>query len=399
MSSTPIFTFQDACELMFEQYNPATKPPTGRELRMAKAAVSAAYRDCANAHNWHYYQRRTTLATDADYSTGTVAYDHTAGAYERMLTLTTGTWPTNAARGTVVIDDVHYDVEERKSSSIITLGANSNPGADIAAGETYLWYRDAYPLPVNFRKLRAIIDCSNPSRHLEYMDPSSHLFTSREWNGVGDADFYTIRNEGDYIGSLSLLLSPAPDSAKSYELLYTVAPPPLVTYKYATGTISCTAAATTVTGSGTAFVAAHKGCVIRFTTSTTLEPTGVMGLADGTDNPYLAQRIITTVTDSATLVIDSAVSSTTSLSGCKYVISDPIDVEPITMRSYFEALCAYHYARLTKRKEQRDMLSDAHRALLEAMTNDSRTDEMVRAVPWGDNEGWAEAWGSVDGTP
>lgn len=396
MSSTPLFSFQDACELLWESFNPATKPPTGRELRMAKAAVVAAYRDCATAHNWHYYQRRTTLKTDADQSSSTITYTHTGGAYERMVTLAAGSWPTNAVRGSIEIASVPYDVEDRKSSSVITLTANSNPGANVAAGTSYVWYRDAYPLPVNFRKLLAIIDCTNPGRRLEYMAPSSHLITSRDWNGVGDADWYTIRNEGDYLGSLALVLGPAPDAAKSYELLYTITPAQLATYKYSTGTISCTAASTTVTGSGTAFAQSHVGCIMRFTTSTTSEPTDVVGTIDGTANPYLAQRIVTAVSDSATLTIDAAVSSTTTLTDTKYTLSDPIDVEPLTMRSYFEALCAYHYARLTKRKEQREMLADAHRALLMAMANDSRSDEMVRAVPWGENEGWAEAWGTVD---
>jgi len=396
MASTPLFSFQDACELLWESFNPATKPPTGRELRMAKAAVVTAYRDLPNVYPWTYYQRRTTFATEADYSTGTVAYDHTAGTYERMLTLTSGTWPTNAARGTVIIDSVHYDVEDRKSDSIITLTANSNPGADVAAGESYVWYRDSYPLPVNFRSIQTIVDCALADRPLEYIPPSSHLFTSREWSGVGDPELFTIRNEGDYIGSLALLFSPAPSSARSYEILYDASPAQLTTYKYSTGTMSCAAASTTVTGSGTAWAQSHVGCVMRFTTSTTIEPTDVVGTVDGTANPYLAQRIVTAVTNSGSLTIDAAVSSTTSLSGTMYTLSDPIDVEPLTMRSYFEALCAYHYARLTKRKDQRDLWAYAQKSLLEAMNSDQRARQIVSAAGGSDTRNWSRTWGTVD---
>lgn len=399
MATTQLFTFQDCCELIWESFNPASKPPKDRELRMAKTACITAYRDLVNIHPWTYYQRRTTLATEADYSTGTVGYDHTGGTYERQLTLATGTWPTNAARGCVKISSVSYDIEDRKSTSVVTLTANSNPGADVAAGTSYLWYRDAYPLPVNFRKLQNIIDCTVPGRCMEWVSPASHLFSTRVWGGVGDPEQFTIRNDGDYIGSLSIIFSPVPDTAKSYDLLYDATPLPLQTYKYATGTISCTAGDTTVTGSGTSFSANHVGAVMRFTTSTAFEPTDTVGLVDGNNNPYIAQRIITTVGSTTSLTIDSAVSATTSISGAKYTISDAIDVEPTTMRSYFEASCMYHYARLTKRKEQGELLGYAHRTLLEAMAADSRTHQITNTLPAGDGPSWSEYWGTVDSIP
>src|SRR5688572_30035894 len=78
--------------------------------RFARRAVLAAYADLPNHHRWSYYKEVGRLVTVDDYSTGTVEFDYTAGANERQLTLTDGTWPEWAALGAVVIDTTPYSV-------------------------------------------------------------------------------------------------------------------------------------------------------------------------------------------------------------------------------------------------------------------------------------------------
>ena len=393
---TAIFTFQDMAEFLWGTFNPATKPPTGRELRTAKQAVVTAYRDILNIHNWLYYNRRIPLRTEATQSTSTIAYDHTGGSYERMVTIAAGTWPTTAARGVIVIAGVHYDVEDYKSTTVITLGVNSNPGADIAAGTTYSWYRESYPLPVNFRKLSAIAQQGGNYAPLDYIDATSDMFLARDLGvSTGDPTRVTIGNDGDYIGALSLIFSPAPATAVSYDVTYQASQRPLHTYKYATGTVTVAAGSTAVLGIATAFTSFHAGSIIRFTESTTVEPTDVAGNCNGDDNPFIAQRMVMSVTDGTHLIIDSAVSATSTLTGTKYVISDPIDIEPIVMRTYFECLCEYHYARLTKQKEQAEMYGTATRELLIAMNADSRCRQLLSAASDGASVGWSDTWGDV----
>ena len=401
MAVTPIFTMQDAVEYTWEVMNPAVKPPTGRELRIAKMAAIRAYRDLANRFEWSYYKRRGIIRTEAYYKTGTVAFDFTGGTYERQLTLTTGTWPTNAARGQVVISNVHYPVESRKSDSVVTLDANINPGADVAAATSYEWYRDAYPLPVNFRRMGQIIESTsggNPNP-LEFVNPSSLLYNTRYESGstTADPDWYTIRNAGDYMGSLSMFFGRGPTTAKTYDMLYEVSPRPLRTYKYATGTITLAAGSTALTGNTTAFTEFHEGCIIRFTSSTTVEPTDMSGNVNGDDNPYIAQRSILAVASGTAATIDSEVSSTTTLTTTKYTISDPIDIEPIIMRSPFEALCLYHFARLTKRKDAVQLERDAEVAILNAMEQDRRT-TLVETGALVDAP-ITNMWGTVDVDP
>src|SRR5574338_846908 len=86
---------------------------TVENRRKARRAVQNAYRDMAKDHRWRYYLIIGRLATVEYYSTGTIAYDHTGGANERQVTLTSGTWPSWAANGILVIDNVTYEVDSR----------------------------------------------------------------------------------------------------------------------------------------------------------------------------------------------------------------------------------------------------------------------------------------------
>ena len=90
-------------------------------------------------------------------------------------------------------------------------------------------------------------------------------------------------------------------------------------------------------------------------------------------------------------------SSTTTLTTTKYTISDPIDIEPIIMRSPFEALCLYHFARLTKRKDAVQLERDAEVAILNAMEQDRRT-TLVETGALVDAP-ITNMWGTVDVDP
>lgn len=398
--SDHIFTFQDMVEYIWESMNPSVKPPSGRELRVAKAAVISAYRDLANRHQWNYHKRRTLVRTEAYYNTGTIAYDHTGGVNERQLTLTDGTWPANASYGVVVISHVHYPVESRISDTVVTLGSAMNPGSDVSASTAYTWYRDTYPLPSDFRNMLTIIESTSggDTDPLIYLDAGSHLYGTRYESGnVTDSpDWYTIRSDGDNLGYLSIVFGRAPSQAKTYDMIYMITPRSLKTYKSSAGTVAVTGGATTVTGTGTAFSSSMVGSIIRFSSDGTTEPTSVIGNVNGDDNPYLAQCKITAVASATSLTVDSSPSAS-DLSGVKYVISDPIDVEPIVMRSPFESLCLYHFARITKRKDASSFAVDFAENMAYAMEQDRR----VRVVQTGQLVDFAETvqWGTVDVTP
>jgi len=393
MATTPLYTFQDACEHLWSVFNPAVKAPTGRELRLAKAAVLNGYRRVSNDHRWNYYKRRLQLVTEASYSTGTVVYDNTGGASERLVTLTGGTFPSNTARGNIKISNVHYPVETRESDTTLTLGVNGNPGADVSS-TTYEWYRDAYPLPVNFLRIDKLMDVVNLFP-LVYVSPEEQLEYTRNFSAqtISIPEWYTIRNTGDYIGSLSVVFGRAPNAVRNYDAIYEMSPRELRTYKEASGTFACTAGTTAVTGSSTAFTSRMVGSVFRASASSTA-PTGVMGDVDGTLNPFDSQRIVSAVASATALTLDSALSESTTYAGDAYIISDPLDIEINSMLTYFQRLLEAEYAKLAKRIDWRERDSLAKEALNLAIGSDIRH-TAVQSGMLSEELQYTSSWGEV----
>ncbi len=92
-------------------------------------------------HRWSFLRSEYTITTVAPYSTGTVA------ATSGVVTLSSGTWPSWAASGVLIVDDVWYTIATRDSSTQVTL---SDTSVSITAGETYQIVQAEYDLPSNF---------------------------------------------------------------------------------------------------------------------------------------------------------------------------------------------------------------------------------------------------------
>lgn len=379
MAETEIVTYQDMVEHVLDLYD---LDRTARNLRAARRAVLTAYRDLPMLHRWSYLTRRVPFTTEAS-SSHTVTYDHTGGAYERQLT-TTGTWPTNAALGRVLISNVAYDVESRKSSTVITLTASHNPGGDLSS-TTATWYRSVYPMPVRFTRGHRLVDPTTgwaltPVTPQQVVMELSSLYTP------STPDRYCFHNASEYYGSMDVEFIPPPSTAKNYELMAELAPRPLMTEVYSTGTVSVVAGSTSLTSSGATFSSAYAGAIIRFSSNGTNLPTGPAGSIepdqDGNDNPYFAQRVIASVDSATTLTLDAAVSSTTSLSGVKYTISDPIDVEPYAMLTLLQRMCEREMARSVRSAELPMREQAMQMALIQAAGADHRNIDMGGVTDW-----------------
>jgi hypothetical protein len=157
-------TFQDVIDHGFD-YLGGT--PSEQVKRDCVRAALEAYRDLANAFNWSYLYTHSRVYTSGSFDgsqTGcTIQYQGTGGAYDRMVTISGGTWPDWVAEGTYIrlasLDDyvggatvgyVNYRVAERKSATVITLTETLCPDADIPAGATFILYRDTYILPDDY---------------------------------------------------------------------------------------------------------------------------------------------------------------------------------------------------------------------------------------------------------
>lgn len=307
----------------------------GLLLRKARASVQSGLDDFWARRPWVYLQKFGLFQTSGYYSTGTIAYDHTGGANERMVTLTSGTWPTWSAKAYLRISNVLYRVDSRVSASVITLSSELNPGADVASGTSYSIFQDTYQLPFDFGRIVGQTVYDQTTRW------PIRLLTPEEWAiardrntmNSGTPTICTVAGDPDVYGAMAMTLYPIPSDGRSISYFYSRSQPTIRVWDYTTGTVSC-AASTSATGS-IAWSANHVGCVLRFGTATTA-PTSLLGSA-----PYQEERVIIAVSGT-TATLDQATDGI--YSSVKFAVSQLADLEPGAMRKAAIECCQYHFA-------------------------------------------------------
>lgn len=372
-----LVTFQDLLDHLVGHRHGGTDDATHRDI---KRAVLSAYDDIQLRFNWRYYEREHTIFVEGLYNTGTIEFDYTGGSSERLVTLTTGTWPSWAGNARIKIGDVVYDVYSRLGSSTLQLSEGSSPLEDVASGTSYTLFQDIYPLPPDFKEVRGI--------HSEDGNWSLAPISLDEWQGrerhiggQGSPNFYALGPDPGFIGQMAIYIQDIPTSDQTLRMMYLAGGRPL---KYSgqesdttTGTVANSG--TTVTGTTTAFTADMVGSVIRGGT-TSSAPTGRAGL-----NPYVHQAIITAFTDATHVTIDNA--PTTAWSGTKFRISDPIDIRPTMIEALLRG-CEWKLAVYSKDSKEANQAEERYmRALILAKEADSvplRSDMrgLYRPIGW-----------------
>lgn len=335
------WTYQDAVEQILDLNG---LDPTWQNVRNGRRAVLEAYRDLPTYHGWHYLKKAWVLNSEPCLQDGMITY--TQSTQQLTLTSTDGAiWPANSIYGYIWINGVTYRIIQRTSDTVLTLDPNSNPGADITTPTAYIWFRSCYPLPNDYRRHGRMFESStkreltfgeNDDLHASYFSLFSKPTTSWE---------FTVRGSEQTIGGMVLELNPPPDTLRGYVFLYQRQPRDLLTYSYSTGTVS--SSSTTITGIGTAFTAAMVGCVMRFGDSGNL-PSGPIGISQTGIDPVAEVRV-TAVSSSTVLTVDTAIAT---LSGVKFTISDPLEVEYASMLSPLFRLSEFKFAENNKREGQ-----------------------------------------------
>jgi hypothetical protein len=367
MARVELVTWNDLIEHLTDWMGAS---PGAESRRDAKRASLTALREVANGHAWTYYYTRGRLNTAASYATGTVEYDHTGGAYERLVTLTDGTWPSWAALGTLMINNVTYEVYDRKSDTQITLSVNSNPGADVAAGSGFAIYRDQYPLPVNFQAMGELF-IATEARLLGFEHPSTWLARQRVYRGTSIPSYYTVLGEGNYQNVLAIAFYPPPDQAYAIDYIYKRHPRPLKVDDYSTGTVAVGAGSQTVTGAGTAFTSSMVGSVIRLGDATHV-PTSRAG-----SHPFAQERLVTGYASETSLTVDSGWDS--AASGVKFRISDPVDVHTGSMLTAVLRKAELETGHARNKRDRGELERTYRDALIMAREADSRNFKEERA--------------------
>lgn len=366
-------TFHDAVDHTLDKVMGGDSSPRSR--RQAYEAVLYAYHELPARRRWRYYWRPFTIQTVARYNTGTIAYDYTGGTYERMVTLTGGTFPADADTYAMNIAGARYGIEAYKSSTVVTLRETDCPTADIASGTAYAIVKDTYPLPSNLRSIDYLYDVFAPGRMLPQVVPDDIMRERRLVRTSAVPLMYAVYRDERYAGSEALHFAPSCTSVRTYQGYAQYWPLELKILDYSgNGTVATTNGSTTVTGTSTTFTTAMEGAVIRFSaTGDTKIPTSLVGEVDKNRlNPYTMQRIVRTVTNSTSLELEQA--ADTTLSGSGYRISSRIDIEPGAMRNAFLRGCEAFFSP-QDRKGRQERLAEYERALAHAMYADQRAIE------------------------
>lgn len=338
--------------------------------RMARRAVLDAYEDLGNARNWTYLYRRFLIATVAQQNTGSIAYDHTGGSAERLVTLTDATWPEDVIYYELIVGNVRYEIERRVSDTEITLTEQANPGADVAAGTAYTLVKAAFPLPHTFQSRVGLVDANSRGRRLEYVAPAEFQQLSNIVRTTAMPWKYTIVGNPRLSSGLVLMFSPSPTEARTYDLWARFKPLPLKVEKYATGTVTLAAGSTTATGVGTAFTDDHAGCLLRVSRDNDNLPTSLIGSLDDIDNQAAFEGVVRRRISATSLELEQAAPA--ALGPCKFILSSRLDIEAGSMLNYFKRLVEANYAEREGLEGAASRRKAAERAFGEAAAADDR---------------------------
>jgi len=322
-----MITFQDQIQQLADSFT--FKSNAGdRIVRLATNAVTAAYRDIGSKSSWNYLRRRTQINTSASYSTGTIQYT----ASTRTLTLTGGTFPANAVSCEVLINRNVYAVQTRTDGTHLVLLSGRAPVEDIASGTSYAIVQTQYILPSDFMELRGITELERLWR-VAYLTPEQMLSQTQWWFSPTTSWYFTILGAGGS-GRMYIQFAPPPDIARTFDLIYQAKPRPRsLATAYSTGQVTTTVGGTTVTVTdGVLPAGLSSGCVFRFHPTTV--PTGMCG-----DNPYIEEHLVASRTDDTHLELQTPMQTATTTG--RYSVDDPIDLEQMSMQSYFDRLCEY----------------------------------------------------------
>lgn len=365
---------QTAHDILIHVLEWANSSSDTRAVSMAKRAVQEARRLVANSKNWGYYNTPGRIVTSANYDTGTIAYDYTGGTYERELTLTGGTWPTDAAYGSVYIDGYCYPIDEYKSSTVLTLQEDHAPTSDIAANTSFEWFRDTYVLPEDCRAIGNIVEHNYLDRPVcvtwqELHDKRAATYSS------GLPSSYAFGFDPKYPGRIAIRFWQAPDAVYKYDFAYQRRPKNVQTFDYSDGTVTLTSGSATVTGTGTAFTSLMEGGVLRVGTSSE-KPTDYSGLY-----PKVFESRIRSVASATSLTLyDTADANYTTK---KYRISDWWDFEDGAMNQAVVRCAEWQYAVMMNRQDVNELESRFQRAMYLAKEADARsyaTDQFVVSI-------------------
>ena len=282
-------------------------------------AVQNAYSHIGEEFHWAFLQKHGRVFLHATRSEGTAAYNHDT----RLVTLTGATFPSWAESANIVLDGIVCQIEQVITETTATLDAMLNPGRSIAAGASYRIYPGYYALPSDFKRM-ASPNVESDDCILSEVGYEELMLMERQHGESGMPMYYCVRGVEDLYGQMGLFIYPASDSERTLDFIYERTPRELQRTGWDAGdfagSISTTAGSDTISGTGTSWHPSMEGAIIRIGESDTAPPTSRLGGV-----PWVEERSILKVESPTSIIVDAPVAR--GLSGVKYRVTDPIDID------------------------------------------------------------------------
>lgn len=341
-------TWQDLLDAILLTFDLAGK---ANHIAWGKMAARTAVRTFSGLRQWSYYLRNAAVETVAEFTDGEISYD----AASNVVTLTGAVWPADMTYRRIWVNNMTLFVRDILSTT--TLSLKDPPAEDIALGG-YRALLAEYPVPATARRLTELKPC-NGVNWTQYVSPQEAM-QIRNWNQVDASSAqYTIRADSRRSGGMVFEFSPMPTTVKRYEYLYFAAPgdanPKVYSkgYNYTAGKATWVDGGTEITGSsGALFTDAMVGQVIRLGNAA-VPPTGELG-----EDPFAHQRIVTAVTDTTHLEVDTPIDGAGT--GLGMTIADPLDVPP-ELWDVVVRLAVWEFAKVTKGGQDLDQWERLYR--------------------------------------
>jgi hypothetical protein len=326
----PIYTAQDVCDYLMAGTGGGAQDA---EHRIIRGAVHHSYRDVCEGRDWLWHVKTGTFTTtggtftvynhDGTSSTLTVTADinQYASVGDTINDPNQGFIPANTTITTISANTSTITVNGQ-SVVVRTITISSSPTGVLVS--VFVVPKSDYDLPTEVKNLDALLS-RNIGTLRFYITPTDYLRMQVNSSPAGDPFYFTVMRIGDN-QNLTVRFVGQPTAQLPFQYVYRKRPDPLVLMGFEprcrAGTVTVANGATTVTGAGgAAFTADMVGAIIRFSRDSTNYPESQSGLY-----PYAFEARIVSITNSTTLVIDTAAPQ--AFTAVKYYISDALDVSP-----------------------------------------------------------------------
>lgn len=366
MTTQPyILTYYDAVAAAMDFLGGNAASASQQDIR---ACIQAAYQELGTMHGWSFSARHGRVNSVAEHTTGTLTYDDTGGANERLVTFTDAipSWAADTDKLLALkVDGTNalHLVDTYLTNKTITLDSVLNPGADVDALTSFRLFALAYHLPHDFQMFNG----PWAEQHWQWgsrVEYSELMAMHRYADSSGDMRYWCLRANPDLHNTMSLYIYPTADAVETIDFVYDRYPRQLRHTGHETaeqtGTISISGAE--VTSSDTTFAASMVGSLMRVGNSSNV-PTGLGGRY-----PFAEQQTISARASATALTLSD---SLTTAAGVKYCITDIIDLEYVAHEA-FHACVRKHLAVRRNMKNKADFAAEYQDALLRAKAADHR---------------------------